>query len=152
MVSFLILPCRKWALALGTPVLVVAGFGHVFAILARTFARKLKTQHNERRLSRGISRNDSRESRNEKTTLSSATSVREAGQRSRASSTAPLSTKTLIGSNIAFEIDVGGNDDVICKWPSFIRLENGKALLQATIRTNDFDVEAQQPGPSGRPR
>ncbi|KAI0146584.1 hypothetical protein BJ166DRAFT_502387 [Pestalotiopsis sp. NC0098] len=144
----------KWALALGTPVLVVAGFGHVIAILSHKAARKLKRKHEDR-----MSRRGSRDLMNEKTNASSATSIKpEVEERSRANSTAnPM--MTMMGSGalppppaITFEIDVGGNDDVIRKWPGFLRLENGRALIQATVRRDSFDVEAQRAGPSGRSR
>lgn len=61
----------KWALALGTPVLVVAGFGHVIPILFRKGCRKLKVRHEERRMR---SRNQSVVSglTNEKTNVSAA--------------------------------------------------------------------------------
>lgn len=147
---FILIPStRKWALALGTPVLVVAGFGHVLAVLSHKAAKKFQVRREERRLSRSVSRNGSGDLTNEKTDTSSATSVREAEQRSRSSSTRPFSTKALLSNNVTFEIDVGGNDEVISKWPSFVRMENGKALIQATMRREGLDLEAQRPGPSG---
>lgn len=144
---------RKWALTLGTPVLVVAGFGHVIAILSHKAARKLKRKHEDR-----MSRRGSRDLMNEKTNASSATSIKpEVEERSRANSTAnPLMTGSGAAlpppQAITFEIDVGGNDDVIRKWPGFLRLENGRALIQATVRRDSFDVEAQRASPSGRSR
>ncbi|ETS87357.1 hypothetical protein PFICI_01185 [Pestalotiopsis fici W106-1] len=140
----------KWALALGTPVLVVAGFGHVIPILFRKAARKLKRKHEETRMSR----RNSKDLMTEKTNTSSAASIKpEVEERSRANSTANgLMGQALAPPLITFEIDVGGNDDVIRKWPSFLRLENGKALIQASIRQDSFDLEAQRPGPSGRTR
>lgn len=141
---------RRWALALGTPVLVVAGFGHVIPILFNKAAKKLKVKHRERRMSRSSSRSGSRDLSNEKTNESSATSIMpEAGQRSRASSAAPMPMRTnSLPRNITFEIDVAGNDEVISKWPSFVRIEDGKALIQATLRQEDYDLESQRQSPS----
>ncbi|KAK9771823.1 hypothetical protein SCAR479_11463 [Seiridium cardinale] len=138
----------KWALALGTPVLVVAGFGHVIPILFHKAAKKLKVKHKERRMSRSVSRDMT----NEKTNTSSAPSISPTvEQRSRASSTTPASAhKQSLPGSVTFEIDVGGNDSVISNWPSFVRIENGKAIIRATMRKDDFDLEAQQPGPSSR--
>lgn len=105
-----------------------------------------------------MSRRNSKDLMNEKTNASSAASIKpEIEERSRANST----VNGLMGGQqtppsmplITFEIDVGGNDDVIRKWPSFLRLENGKALIQATVRQDSFDLEAQRPSASnGRTR
>ncbi|KAI1852366.1 hypothetical protein JX265_006416 [Neoarthrinium moseri] len=146
----------KWALALGTPVLVVAGFGHLFPILAKKAHLKFKFHRAERRRSRSGSQSDLT---NQKTTSSSATSIKqEVEERSRANSTAPTAqaprAQLLQLSSraspcvVTFEIDVGGHDDVVSKWPSFLGIRDGKALIQATVRREhgeDYDVEAQRP-------
>jgi hypothetical protein len=140
-------PSSKWALALGTPVLVVAGFGHVIPILFHKAARKLKVKHKERRMSRSVSRDGGLTQ--EKTNASSASTL--GVQRSRASSATPPpknNNALQVPGLVTFEIDVGGNDEVVSKWPSFVRMENGKALIQATMKRDDYDLEAQRPGPS----
>lgn len=143
----------KWALALGTPVLVVAGFGHVIPILFHKAAQKLKVKHEERRLSRNVSRKSSRDLRHEKTDRSSASSINPVvEQRSRASSITPLAMSNrnaLFSRTFTLAIDVGSNGAVVSSWPSYVGMDSGKALIQATVvRQDDFDLEAQRPKPS----
>jgi hypothetical protein len=59
---------------------------------------------------------------------------------------------------VVLEINVGGHGAVVSNWPSFLRMENGRALIQANMRRSkvDIDLEAQSPvsqaGPSSNIR
>lgn len=59
---------------------------------------------------------------------------------------------------VVLEINVGGHGAVVSNWPSFLRMEGGRALIQANMRRTrvDMDLEAQtinsQAGPSSSSR
>ncbi|KAI1077070.1 hypothetical protein F5B20DRAFT_280935 [Whalleya microplaca] len=107
-----------WALALGTPVLVVAGFGHIIQIALRMFYKKAKARRRSRRASRnGVS------------TSSSAYSIeREKEQPEQRVETGQL---------MYFTMDVG-NDDRVKHWPSFVGMEDGKAIVQLATHSEAF--------------
>ncbi|KAI0136346.1 hypothetical protein BJ170DRAFT_677224 [Xylariales sp. AK1849] len=115
-----------WALALGTPVLVTAGFGHVLSISVEAVIKKLKGKraaHKSRCASQA----------------SLPTTEKAIEPSIRSSYQGP--------DEIFFEIDVGSNSEVISKWPSFVEIrKNGSALIRATTKQPD-DVESQA-GPS----
>ena len=58
-----------------------------------------------------------------------------------------------MGDRFYFELDVGGNPGAVQNWPSFIRMNDGRALLQAVLRREDeldSDLEAGIVGPYRR--
>ncbi|KAI1342460.1 hypothetical protein F5Y15DRAFT_304941 [Xylariaceae sp. FL0016] len=108
-----------WALALGTPVLVVAGFGHVMAVFLAVFVRKAKAKVRARGEDSGSDRDgaSSSSSRREKDNLEGSTrhaSVVEQGDAST-----------------YFTIDVG-SDEAVRRWPSFVGMADGKAVVRLT--------------------
>ena len=57
------------------------------------------------------------------------------------------------GDRFYFELDVGGNPGAVKHWPSFIRMNDGRALLQAVLRREDeldSDLEAGVVGSTRR--
>lgn len=91
------------------------------------------------------------------TLLANRTSIRQVEERSRTNSlvrpmaSQSYSTSSLPGSVILLEIDTGGRDEEVRQWPSCVRISNGKAFIQATIRQPDdenYDIEAQLPRPA----
>ncbi|KAI1505254.1 hypothetical protein F5X99DRAFT_275833 [Biscogniauxia marginata] len=134
-----------WALALGTPVLVVAGFGHVISLTLEMFYKRAKARHRARSASRSAA-----PSEKFATTPSSATSIKpeqeEVEQRTREPSIVEA------GQVLYFTIDVG-DDERVRRWPSFVGVSNGKAILQLKALPEVLSPdEARVSGAAGPPR
>ncbi|KAI0597742.1 hypothetical protein F4775DRAFT_216640 [Biscogniauxia sp. FL1348] len=111
-----------WALALGTPVLVVAGFGHVISLTLEMFYKRVKARRRAKSASRSAAPSEKIVD-----TPSSGTSIKaeqeEIEQRTRDPSLLEA------GQVLYFTIDVG-DDERVRKWPSFVGLSDGKAIIQ----------------------
>ncbi|CAJ2512741.1 Uu.00g008600.m01.CDS01 [Anthostomella pinea] len=111
-----------WALALGTPVLVVAGFGHVISLTLEMFYKKAKARRSTRRASRSGALSEK-----DVATSSSDTSIKpdreETEQRMRDDSIAEQ------GRSMYFTLDVG-DDERVKAWPSFVGMSDGRAVVQ----------------------
>lgn len=141
-----------WALAMGTPVLVVAGLGHVISLCLHRMYKKAKAKHQTRNNTRGTSIKEEG-SGSEKTVVEDGAAAEENvggttlngdadadadadGRRSSyRNSQRPSLISTLGGEErFFFEIDVGaGNSEVIRQWPSFVSMSEGRALIQAVL-------------------
>ncbi|KAI1263755.1 hypothetical protein F5Y18DRAFT_115596 [Xylariaceae sp. FL1019] len=107
-----------WALALGTPVLVVAGFGHVLALVARRFYKKAKTNMSSKgNNSVNSSDEEAEEGQSEK-------------ERRRGDSVAKESFLEN-GQTYFFTLDTGA-DKRVQQWPAFVGLADGKAVVRLT--------------------
>ncbi|KXJ92039.1 hypothetical protein Micbo1qcDRAFT_175041 [Microdochium bolleyi] len=139
----------KWALALGTPVLVVAGFGHVFTHLAEKRLKKIADRRSERGLSI-FSRSPSIAKpimEGDGNFTSAAPSIRheqspsdneQEKKRPSASPSLPPSPSRLEAgccdqpAAAYFMLDTG-DDERVRAWPAFVGMsEDGKAVLQLT--------------------
>ncbi|KAI0022437.1 hypothetical protein F4780DRAFT_197491 [Xylariomycetidae sp. FL0641] len=106
-----------WALALGTPVLVVAGIGHVISVIIEMFYKKAKQ--------RKRSGTDSRDVEKNATNNTSSASSMKAHHEQR-------ETRTPIpGQEVYFTLDVGG-DERILRWPACVGMFNEQAVLKLT--------------------
>ncbi|KAI0007060.1 hypothetical protein F4779DRAFT_525890 [Xylariaceae sp. FL0662B] len=99
-----------WALALGTPVLVVAGFGHIIQLALRMFYKKAKARRNSRRASR-----------NDIAMAPSTYGIEQGNERPK--------PQVEIRRLMYFTMDVG-DDDRVRRWPSFVGMSDGKAVVQ----------------------
>ncbi|KAI2464565.1 hypothetical protein F4781DRAFT_67456 [Annulohypoxylon bovei var. microspora] len=111
-----------WALALGTPVLVVAGLGHLIHLAFRIFYKKAKES---RRASREVNSNAVREMVDVSTSTSSAPSIKP--EHKHVDQTSAI----LAGQTVCFSIDVG-DDERVRRWPSFVGMSGGKAIVRLT--------------------
>ncbi|KAI0841209.1 hypothetical protein F5Y06DRAFT_215616 [Hypoxylon sp. FL0890] len=111
-----------WALALGTPVLVVAGLGHLIHVALRAFYKKARARRQARK-----KRNDGTEDVD--TSLSSS--------RCHSNSIKPNEKQfdfpgvLEAGKAMCFAMDVGG-DERVKQWPSFVGMSDGRAIVQLT--------------------
>ncbi|KAI1658374.1 hypothetical protein F4813DRAFT_47188 [Daldinia decipiens] len=112
-----------WALALGTPVLVVAGIGHAIQAACRMFYNRVRARRRARR----------------------DTIDAEAGEKREDSDSICASTKpahehnSIRGNEICmyFEMDVG-DDERVRKWPCFVGLSNGKSIIRLSTHSGNF--------------
>ncbi|KAI1206490.1 uncharacterized protein F4807DRAFT_463701 [Annulohypoxylon truncatum] len=107
-----------WALALGTPVLVVAGIGHIIHLALRMFYKKAKK-----------SRRASKDVRGEMTEVSASSSSAPTIKPEREHVDQASTPAT--GESMCFAIDVG-DDERVRQWPSFVRMSDGKAIVRLT--------------------
>ncbi|KAI1364612.1 hypothetical protein F5Y08DRAFT_339527 [Xylaria arbuscula] len=114
----------QWALALGTPVLVVAGFGHLLTILVRKGYNKVTT-------SRESSRKQSSSSSTKGPALSSQTTLENSNSELQLKKTDTCTPDLEKGQDFYFTIDTG-DDERIRQWPSFVCLAEGKAIIKMT--------------------
>ncbi|KAF3061057.1 hypothetical protein GL218_03711 [Daldinia childiae] len=115
-----------WALALGTPVLVVAGFGHVIQIACRMFYRRARARTRARR---GIDDAEAGETDRERE-----------DNDSFCSSTKPEHEHNSLRENelsMYFAMDVG-DDERVRKWPCFIGLSNGKSIIRLSTYSGNL--------------
>ncbi|KAI0484868.1 hypothetical protein GGR56DRAFT_47551 [Xylariaceae sp. FL0804] len=124
-----------WALALGTPVLVVAGFGHVFALALESVARKCRTRYRHRYASddeeSNVSSNNTAQEKDNRRSSSPPGTSRHHEQQERSERTLyPTSTCT-DRQELFFSIDVG-DDERVRQWPSFVGMADGRAVVQLT--------------------
>ncbi|KAI8965586.1 hypothetical protein F5Y11DRAFT_295634 [Daldinia sp. FL1419] len=120
-----------WALALGTPVLVVAGFGHVMQIALRIFYRR--------------ARGARRRTREETPDADVDVDVEDgSGKREDDDTIYPTTNSEPTHSNASeddfclyFTMDVG-DDQRVREWPCFIGLSDGKAVVRLAAYTGDF--------------
>ncbi|KAI0872698.1 hypothetical protein GGS24DRAFT_491284 [Hypoxylon argillaceum] len=110
-----------WALALGTPVLVVAGFGHLLSLALRQFYRQAKAR----------SRSGSR-------SQSAANSVKFQDSSSRVE---PVQGQDEKLTNQAFDMELGqqlyfsmntGDDERVRQWPCFVCMADGETVVRMT--------------------
>lgn len=124
-----------WALALGTPVLVVAGFGHVIHVALRMCYKRAKTARQERKASAANSENVT-------VAGSSASSIKpmqeeveqreqQPEKREQLFTREPSPSVLEAGQALYFALDVG-NDERVKQWPSFVGMANGKAIVELT--------------------
>lgn len=135
---------RKWALALGTPVLVVAGFGYTFTHFAEKKFRKVKADVKMgRRFSRSTTFSRTTTKQKESTYSSAANSIRPEPSRvtldlrdDRASrlEAGQCPSPLLVSSPAVqyFSLNAG-DDERIKSWPAFMGMsEDGQAVLCLT--------------------
>lgn len=186
-----------WALALGTPVLVVAGFGHLISLFLKSMYKKAKRKQRTHSESQSISPSEKVAASSRSVPLPSSSpptslpffqaltsfpstvppplrcllrvrhhslhldetdgSARNSSSikpRAEQVSRRPSMTETEnVGDRFYFELDVGGNPGAVQHWPSFIRMNEGRALLRAVLlRENelDSDLETGVTGPHRR--
>ncbi|KAK6865168.1 hypothetical protein PG990_005391 [Apiospora arundinis] len=149
-----------WALAMGTPVLVVAGLGHVISLCLHRMYKKAKAKHRAHS-TRGTSINERSEKTDdeEKATanqeensagltlgLDGDANADRRGSMNRNSQRPSLISTIGDEERFFFEIDVGANSEVIRQWPSFVSMSEGRALIQAVLMrpANDY-VDAARP-------
>ncbi|KAL7627971.1 hypothetical protein AAE478_002167 [Parahypoxylon ruwenzoriense] len=109
-----------WALALGTPVLVVAGFGHVIQVALRIFYKRAKAHRRERKASTS-----------EKVVIAASSSSGASVKPGRLQiDDQPGALEA--GQAVYFTLDVG-DDERVRRWPCFVgMMADGKSLVQAT--------------------
>ncbi|KAI8623009.1 hypothetical protein F5Y19DRAFT_468854 [Xylariaceae sp. FL1651] len=112
-----------WALALGTPVLVVAGFGHLLSLVLRQFYRKAKAKSQAR------SKDNSPTSSLEARGSSSHTVVERTQEQEEKHVGQVLDLE--IGQNTYFAMDTG-DDERVRQWPCFVCMADGKAVVRLT--------------------
>ncbi|KAK8048611.1 hypothetical protein PG994_010341 [Apiospora phragmitis] len=155
-----------WALAMGTPILVVAGLGHVASLCLHKMYKKAKAKH-QAYSTRGTSIKEpaeaekgaaedgaAAEENSGGTTLNEDADADADGRRSfYRNSHRPSLISTIGGEErFFFEIDVGGNSEAIRQWPSFVSMNDGRALIQAVLMRpgNDPYLESQPWSPQSR--
>ncbi|KAI2621211.1 hypothetical protein GGR54DRAFT_92676 [Hypoxylon sp. NC1633] len=125
-----------WALALGTPVLVVAGFGHVMQLALRMFYKRARARRRARKASASNTANnsDSEEKTEGEATQASSSSnsikpeVEQIDDRS--------SVDLEAGQPMYLTLDVG-DDERVRQWPSFVGVAgDGKTILQLTMHAD----------------
>ncbi|KAI2615555.1 hypothetical protein GGS26DRAFT_597183 [Hypomontagnella submonticulosa] len=112
-----------WALALGTPVLVVAGFGHVIHIVLRKFYKRARAHRHARKASSDVSDDQ----KGTVTPSSSANSIKPKDKHIED----PDASEAGGGRAVYFAMDVG-DDERVKQWPSFVGVLDGKAIIRLT--------------------
>ncbi|KAI1482310.1 hypothetical protein F4774DRAFT_308994 [Daldinia eschscholtzii] len=125
-----------WALALGTPVLVVAGFGHVIQIALRMFFKRARARRRARRdadddndtemAAAGAGEKQDNDDDDDDVDLCPTT-------RSDQDQSDDLEN----GLCLYFAMDVG-DDDRVRKWPCCVGLANGKPIVRLTAYTGSL--------------
>ncbi|XDG09226.1 hypothetical protein ABKA04_008841 [Annulohypoxylon sp. FPYF3050] len=115
-----------WALALGTPVLVVAGLGHLIHVAFRKVYKKAKES---RRASRITSADGRREMKDVSASCSTAPSIKP--EREHVDQPSPIAP----GRTLCFALDVG-DDERVRQWPSFVGMSGSKAIVRLTVIDN----------------
>ncbi|KAH9887870.1 hypothetical protein F4778DRAFT_773722 [Xylariomycetidae sp. FL2044] len=118
-----------WALALGTPVLVVAGFGHVISLAIGRFFKKAKQRRNSRRQSRDL---PCLEKGITTGTVSSSATIKP--EQEQLEERGPDFPTREAGNVVYFTMDVG-DDESVRRWPSFAGMFDGKAVVRLTALT-----------------
>ncbi|KAI1126189.1 hypothetical protein F5Y10DRAFT_267323 [Nemania abortiva] len=110
-----------WALALGTPVLVVAGFGHLLSLALRQFYHQAKAK--------SVSRSGSSSSANSVKCedLSSRVEPKQRQNEKLANQALDLE----MGRQLYFAINTG-NDERVKQWPCFVCMADGTAVVRMT--------------------
>ncbi|KAI0152148.1 hypothetical protein F4776DRAFT_14620 [Hypoxylon sp. NC0597] len=116
-----------WALALGTPVLVVAGLGHLMHVALRKFYKKARARRHAHK-----TRNDGSSSEIEDVDISSSFSINKQEQEK-----ADCSGILEAGNAVCFAMDVG-DDERVKQWPSFMGMSDGKAIVQLRPHRGPF--------------
>ncbi|KAI1098901.1 hypothetical protein F4804DRAFT_103194 [Jackrogersella minutella] len=114
-----------WALALGTPVLVVAGLGHLIHVALRLFYKKARARSRESGVPNGTSPGGTVVSSTSSYLASIKPEKEHADRVDRVSTLEP-------GQTVCFVIDVG-EDERVRQWPSFVGTSDGKAIVQLTV-------------------
>ncbi|KAI0521421.1 hypothetical protein F5B22DRAFT_662544 [Xylaria bambusicola] len=112
----------QWALALGTPVLVVAGFGHLLTVIIRKLYSNVKTR-------RESSKTQSSSRSVKGPTLSSQTTIENSELQIEKMTTSIPDLEN--GQSFYFAVDTA-DDERIKKWPSFVCVADGKAIVKMT--------------------
>ncbi|XXG98902.1 hypothetical protein Hte_005233 [Hypoxylon texense] len=126
-----------WALALGTPVLVVAGFGHVMHLALKVFYKKTKAKRQARKLS------SSTAVTSENVTVTSSSAMKPAQEEietkppPREIREQPSPGALKAGRAMYFALDVG-DDERVRRWPSFVGMTNGKTVVRLTAYPGAF--------------
>lgn len=163
---------RQWALALGTPVLVVAGIGHLIHLAMKMCFKRAKAQRESRRLSQSTA-TDGRDCGKEVTgTISSkyvpihplsfslyyigssythyifspallqlltkhlptsSTTIKPEVEQVDQRSSDPGLLEA--GRAVYLTLDVG-DDDRVKRWPSFVGMTDGRAIVQMNVYTD----------------
>ncbi|KAI2607065.1 uncharacterized protein GGS25DRAFT_317368 [Hypoxylon fragiforme] len=123
----------QWALALGTPVLVVAGIGHLIHLAMKMCFKRAKAQRESRRLSQSTA-TDGRDCGKEVTgTISSNTTIKPEVEQVDQRSSDPGLLEA--GRAVYLTLDVG-DDDRVKRWPSFVGMTDGRAIVQMNVYTD----------------
>ncbi|KAI0172185.1 hypothetical protein GGR52DRAFT_573325 [Hypoxylon sp. FL1284] len=126
-----------WALALGTPVLVVAGFGHVMHLALRVFYKRAKAHT---RSGRRSAPGTAMASENATIATSSASSMKATVEEIEGQQDSPRPEPSPgileAGQAMYFALDVG-DDERVRQWPSFVGVANGKSIVQLTAHAGD---------------
>ncbi|KAI1386738.1 uncharacterized protein F4822DRAFT_325399 [Hypoxylon trugodes] len=125
-----------WTLALGTPVLVVAGIGHVIHVAFRMLFKKAKAKRQARKSGSNVT---SAAPSVMMTDTATACSVRSDSVKPEQEHTDQLSVIEA-GRAMRFMMDVG-DDERVKQWPSFVGMADGKAIVQMTVYTGSFTSE-----------
>ncbi|KAI2783324.1 hypothetical protein F4815DRAFT_442197 [Daldinia loculata] len=115
-----------WALALGTPVLVVAGFGHVIQIACRMFYRRARARRRARKDADDAEAGEAGRKREDIDSL--------------CPSAKPEHEQNSLRENelcMYFTMDVG-DDERVRKWPCFAGLSNGKSIIRLSTYSGNF--------------
>ncbi|KAH8675317.1 hypothetical protein BX600DRAFT_534798 [Xylariales sp. PMI_506] len=127
----------SWALALGTPVLVTAGFGHAILVSLLIYWRR-KTNKNRDPESDGETSERARSTEDTEKIRSHST-----GSAGSNATLVVADEKLPIGERFLFELQLIGNGKAEPdEMANFVSMENGKATFKATIR-RVVDLEAQ---------
>ncbi|KAI0111747.1 hypothetical protein F4814DRAFT_364918 [Daldinia grandis] len=114
-----------WALALGTPVLVVAGFGHVIQVALRMFYDRARARRRARRDAGGADDAEAGEKREDDGSLCSSAKPEQEHSRPRENELC-----------LYFAMDVG-DDERVRKWPCFAGISNGKSIIRLSTYSGD---------------
>ncbi|KAI1811468.1 hypothetical protein GGS20DRAFT_593136 [Poronia punctata] len=124
-----------WALALGTPVLVVAGFGHVLWLVIRRFYLRFKGGRKARCYT--CSKEACVESRDISSSSTSVEKTQEEEDEEQQQQEKLYEFET--GRTMYLAMDTG-NDERVRQWPCFMYMADGKAVVRVTTVSG--------PGPS----
>ncbi|KAI0388069.1 hypothetical protein F5Y04DRAFT_16953 [Hypomontagnella monticulosa] len=122
-----------WALALGTPVLVVAGFGHVIHVVFRKLYKRARAHRHARKAASDVS--DDTE-KGTGTTSSSANSIKPEDEQVEDPSTLEAEKDNQA---VYFAMDVG-DDERVKQWPSFVGVSDGKTIIRLMAYEGPFPV------------
>ncbi|KAI1137773.1 hypothetical protein F5Y05DRAFT_61760 [Hypoxylon sp. FL0543] len=115
-----------WALALGTPVLVVAGLGHLIHVALRASYKKARARRKAR-----TTRRDGGSDEIEDVNTSSSSTIKP--KEEQIDNPGVLEA----GNAVCFAMDVGA-DERVKQWPSFVGMSDGKAIVQLTPCAEPF--------------
>ncbi|KAI1379604.1 hypothetical protein F4677DRAFT_337703 [Hypoxylon crocopeplum] len=121
-----------WALALGTPVLVVAGFGHVLHLVLRMFYKRARARRQACKEGRDGEKGESDATPSQANTIKPEVEQVDLAPRDSGIFEA--------GQTVYLAMDVG-DDERVRQWPSFVRTVDGKAIVQLSVHGQERSYE-----------